>query len=510
MPTDSMSAGESLSLELVEWLNPISIILDQALQVVWVSKAFKKTESELNIESDFTDYFQILRPNGIEAFIALDNPEYFIQIESKRLKHQFKCIKLNLDENRIFLACNPIINESASPAKFNLEVSDFAAHDIMAEFVFLLKANRMGMAEANELIGELSRKNRELELARTDLVQLNDRLEAKADKSAETLRKAESELIEGEKLAALGRLAAGVAHEINTPLGAIAASSENLSDLLRSMFKDGIQKADGLTVKLACEMGDRYTAWNTLSSREERHERNVLEQYLNDKYRLGELATDHARILVESGITIKEHEMLHHIYTDQNRSMALAITTAIMKVRKSVSTIDVAAKKASEVVKALKSYVRTEDNDIRSLVNLKGHINEVLILYANRIKYGILLEMNVADSIQLMAKQTELSKVWSNLVDNAIHAMQGHGKLLINASQIEGNVVVNITNNGPQIPEQVLSRIFEPFFTTKPIGEGSGMGLSLSRNIVEQLGGSIEVATGITTTFTVTLPSANQ
>jgi hypothetical protein len=168
--------------------------LDSELQVVWVSKAFKKSESELNIESDFTDFFQVLRPNGIEAFVALDNTKYFVQIESKRLKHQFKCIKLNLGSNRIFLACNPIINESASPAKFNLEVSDYATHDIMAEFVFLLKANRMGMAEANELIGELSRKNRELELARTDLVQLNDRLEAKADRSEETLRKAESEL----------------------------------------------------------------------------------------------------------------------------------------------------------------------------------------------------------------------------------------------------------------------------------------------------------------------------
>ncbi|MDP6909359.1 MAG: histidine kinase dimerization/phospho-acceptor domain-containing protein, partial [Flavobacteriales bacterium] len=230
MPTDSMSAGESLSLDLVESLNPLSIILDSALQVVWVSKAFKKTESGLNIESDFSDFFQVLRPNGIEAFAVLNDTKYFVQIESKRLKHQFKCIKLNLDPNRIFLACNPIINERASPAKFNLEVGDFAVHDIMAEFVFLLKANRMGMAEANELIGELSRKNRELELARTDLVQLNDRLEEKADRSEKTLRKAESELIQGEKLAALGRLAAGVAHEINTPLGAIVASSENLSD----------------------------------------------------------------------------------------------------------------------------------------------------------------------------------------------------------------------------------------------------------------------------------------
>ncbi|MDC0303613.1 ATP-binding protein [Flavobacteriales bacterium] len=106
----------------------------------------------------------------------------------------------------------------------------------------------------------------------------------------------------------------------------------------------------------------------------------------------------------------------------------------------------------------------------------------------------------------LQGNESELSKVWSNLIANALYAMENSGNLWVQGVSNKQNIILIFKNDGPAIPNKVQERLFEPFYTTKPVGEGSGMGLSIAFNVVASMNGSIEVETGKTTTFTVIIP----
>jgi C4-dicarboxylate-specific signal transduction histidine kinase len=451
--------------------------------------------------------FAVQRPATPNEFDSLNDERYFVMVADAATGNRFKCTKLNSGNGGFLLVCNPLLNEMNTPVQFHLEVSDFAPHDIIAEYLFVMKANRLGMREANQLIEDMTRKNQELEQARRDLVMLNDRLEERAEQTTRKLRFAQTELEQGEKLAVLGRLAAGVAHEMNTPLGAITSSVNNVSELLRYLFKDGLGKADHDTVKAACTIADAFTVHQNLTSREERAQVLQLTELLRAEYGVGEEAVSHARTLVESGIMSTDRNILDHIYTAPDPQVALDTTTTIMKVRKSISTVEVAAQKAANVIRALKSYVRSSENLEDADVNLKKSIEDVLLLFANQLKMGVDVHLAVDPHLQLKCDQTELSKVWTNLISNAIYAMEGKGNIWIDGHRTDNAIALTFANDGPPIPKEVMDHLFEPFYSTKPVGEGSGMGLSIALNVVAALRGSMHVETGQQTLFKIILPT---
>ena len=358
---------------------------------------------------------------------------------------------------------------------------------------------------------------KELKQAQVKLEELNASLEEKVkertaelDNTLAELKIAQDEIVQQEKLAVLGKLAAGVAHEMNTPLGAITSSADNLTNILRAMFKDGLEDADHAIIKEACKLADDFTAHDTLTSRQERIERLALTEYLRTEYDLGPKSEQHARALVECGVLTTDKEILEHIYRSSNVEMALNITTTIMKVRKSVSTIEVAAQKAANVVRALKSYVRNDNVYSATVFDVRRSINDMLLLFSNQLKKGVELHLDMETQLLLQGNESELSKVWSNLIANALYAMQYRGNLWITGRADHKNIILTFSNDGPAIPEEVMAKLFEPFYTTKPVGEGSGMGLSMVFNIVASMHGSIEAETGDRTTFTVTIPKQHK
>jgi len=365
------------------------------------------------------------------------------------------------------------------------------------------------MREANELIDSTNAKNRELEQARKDLVRLNGLLEDRAARSEEHLRQAENELIEGEKLALLGRLAAGVAHEMNTPLGAITASADNLSSTLRLIFSESMARTERDTLLRAFRLADQHSALNTLTSREERAEKKRLQEHLAGNYGLKD-AERHARELVDCGLTVSDSVILNHIYRSPDIELSLGITTNMLKVRRSIGTISVASQKAANVIRALKSYVRNDAGDEATVFDARRSIRDVLLLFNSQMKRGVTLHIDIPDALPILGNETETSKIWANLISNAIYAMDYKGNLWIDGTSDDHTVTLRFINDGPPIPEKVKNRLFEPFFTTKPIGEGSGMGLSIIANILSSMQGKITVESEDLTTFTVLLPRASQ
>jgi signal transduction histidine kinase len=322
------------------------------------------------------------------------------------------------------------------------------------------------------------------------------------------LRATQAQLIQSEKMAALGQLIAGIAHEVNTPLGAIRASIGNISHALN----DSIQQLPELFRRLnPAQQRDFFALLDkslnsqiALSSREERQAKRALRNNLAE-YDLEE--TDLiADTLVDMGIYDGIEAFIPLLQTP-DISFILQAAYNLSSQQKNSQNINTAVERASKVVFALKSYARYDQSDTMIETNITEGIDVVLTIYHNQLKQGVEVTKNYQTVPPILCLPDELNQVWTNLIHNAIQAMKNQGGLEISVFPQNDYVVTQITDSGPGIPDNIKERIFEPFFTTKPSGEGSGLGLDIVRKIVEKHHGKIEVESRPgQTTFSVLLP----
>jgi signal transduction histidine kinase len=156
-------------------------------------------------------------------------------------------------------------------------------------------------------------------------------------------------------------------------------------------------------------------------------------------------------------------------------------------------TIRIAVERASKVVFALKTYARYDHTGEPQLSSLPETLNTVIELYHNLLRHGIEVIQDFHDVPSIWCFPDELIQVWTNLVHNAIQAMNGMGTLRLDIYTADNTVQVSITDSGCGIPLELQAKIFEPFFTTKPMGEGSGLGLDILKKIVEKHQGTLTV-----------------
>ena len=161
----------------------------------------------------------------------------------------------------------------------------------------------------------------------------------------------------------------------------------------------------------------------------------------------------------------------------------------------------------SELVRAMKEYSHMDKSAMRE-VDVREGLESTLTILAHKLKKGVTVEREYAEGLpRICAYGGELNQVWTNLIDNAVDAMERRGKLKVKTSWDEDYVLVEINDDGPGIPREVKNRIFEPFFTTKGVGEGTGLGLDIVRRIVARHGGEIRVDSRPgETTFEIRLP----
>jgi signal transduction histidine kinase len=161
----------------------------------------------------------------------------------------------------------------------------------------------------------------------------------------------------------------------------------------------------------------------------------------------------------------------------------------------------------SEIVKSLKSYVYLDQALVQE-VDIHEGLDNTLVILRSKLKTGISLERHYAENLpRVMAYGSELNQVWTNLIDNAIDALDGRGKIRIITKKMDDGVLVEIEDSGLGIPEEVQQNLFSPFFTTKPLGKGTGLGLNISFNIIQKHKGEIKVSSRPgETRFSVHLP----
>jgi len=347
-----------------------------------------------------------------------------------------------------------------------------------------------------ERTGELKNKNEALEETLNRLNEVNDQL-----------------MIQ-EKMASLGRLSAGMAHELNNP----AAAVQRGADQLQTTFSEGQTVQSKMAMlKLNAEQVDHLMVLDLVArdaGREPIHldplsrldREQVVEQWLANQ---GVVATGGVvASLVTVGWGEEELEELATIYPEPKFAIVIDWLSFKHTIYSLVSDISLGTDRIADLVKALKNYTYMDQAEVQA-VDVREGLDNTLIILRNKLKGGVTVVRDYSDDLQVVnAYAGELNQVWTNLIDNAIDAMEGEGTLIVRTRQEDPWVIVEIEDDGPGIPEENRSKIFDPFFTTKGPGDGTGLGLNISRNLVVQKHRgeiSVESKPG-RTCFTVRLP----
>ncbi|WP_258104829.1 sensor histidine kinase [Marinoscillum sp. MHG1-6] len=311
--------------------------------------------------------------------------------------------------------------------------------------------------EIRELADKQLQDNEKLFLAEKKIketLKLEQQSKEELNNALHSLKSAQSQLVHSEKMASLGQLTAGIAHEINNPINFISSGMTSIKMSIESLR----------------EIADEYSRLDE----EDADPAEVIEN-------IRELKEDH------------EYEEMMEELDELIKDVNYGVTRTI------------------EIVKGLRVFSRLDEEEVKT-ANINENIDATLTLLRNKTKNKVKISKFYDDKMKdVECYPGQLNQVFMNILNNAVQAMPEDKKdaeITIYTEELEDNVAIRIKDNGSGIPDEIKNRIWEPFFTTKPVGEGTGLGMSITYGIIEKHGGKIELASeiGQGTEFAITLP----
>lgn len=319
-----------------------------------------------------------------------------------------------------------------------------------------------------------------------------------------------------EKVNALGQISAGIAHELNNPSAAIARISAELSDIIKKNYeltesllylkvkpeivnfilitaeRNDSGESSKISVMQKLEREDEITQW-------------LRENGISEKVNI-------TGTFVESGFTKDDMQIILNNTGKENFGVIIRWFENYLTSKKILKDLENSSFRITNLVNAIKSHVRMDRTNDMELSNIHNDIEDSLTLLGYKLREkNIIVKKDFCSNMrEVRAYVGELNQVWTNLIDNAVFAMDKKGTLTIETVCNENDITVHVIDDGHGIPKENLSRIFDPFFTTKKMGEGTGIGLDLVHRIVKKHEGDIKVSSDPgKTMFTIRIPCNN-
>lgn len=431
---------------------PFHFVFNSNREIVQAGDVLQRLSPEPMINSVLEHHFQITRPNIPLDFEAIKKQSRSLfMLESLHNGMQLKGQMMYVEnQDAIFFLGSPWVTDTASLGTFGVKLKDFAIHDPIVDFLFLLQTKNTALADAKKLTDELTQQRAQLRSAlqlKESLANIAEAQAQKLEQALKELQQTQTQLIQTEKMSSLGQLVAGIAHEINNPVNFIHGNLKHVDDYAKDLLE-------------LLKLYQKYYAQPV----------PAIQEHM-DEVDLEFLLEDFPKIL---------------------------------------TSMKVGCDRIRQIVLSLRNFSRLDEAEMKQ-VDIHEGIDSTLLILQHRLKPRgeypeIQVVKNYGNLPLVECSASQINQVFMNLISNAIDALETYNSqrsladLNRNPSQITittevlkpNRATIRIADNGPGMPESVRERLFEPFFTTKPIGKGTGLGLSISYQIVvEKHGGSI-------------------
>jgi C4-dicarboxylate-specific signal transduction histidine kinase len=497
-----LAGGDGLSQAVANYLaeqpDALTGLLDSALQTF-----------EFNGERQFIQIVPWQDQWGLDWRVILIVPEsdFMAQIQANTRTTTLVCflafwVSILLGLSTARWVTRPILklNETAKAITTgNLEQTiEIDRQDELGEladsFTQMIAQLQASFTQLKTLNADLSESEQRLALVNQTLEQQVETRTQELSQTLTRLKNAQGDLVKSEKMAVLGQLVAGVAHEINTPLGAMQASIDNI----QSVLNHSLEKLPQVLHQLP---SDRLADFSALLSATQVHQGNFSfqeERQLKRKLKAVLVAQGFpesaalAATLSKMGIET-DLSQFKSLLGMPNSTDIVAAAHQLFVIKNNSANIKLAVDRATQVVSALKRYSHQGPVGQPQEAHIAQTIDTALVLYQHQLKQTVDLHKLYEPISPILCYPEELIQVWSNLISNALHAMNNQGLLKIRITDAEPFILVEFIDSGIGIPKEIKARIFEPFFTTKAVGKGSGLGLDIVRKTIVKHQGHIEV-----------------
>ena len=483
-------------------------ILDSLRDIANFVKADRAYIFNYYLDKGFCEYRYEWVAEGIDPqmndykIISLDTMPYWL---NKHKNKEFVVVEDSRaisDENiQQLLVTEGIKSLITIPVHDDDKLVGFVGFDLINTFrIFSVEEKEILVLFSQMLVNVYKRLEyiRELNDSKQKIEEVNASLEQRVIDNTKRNLDLSKSIIEQEKLATIGEISAGIAHDLNTPLGTIKVGADNVRFMLSSLLKNelgSLSKEDLELIHNRVETIETEMFVGGLQLRREKLE--LLNQISIDYSNIDNSTLDRITdFLVKARVNKDETDFIARVFSSSQPLLFVEVLYQFQMAAAQLETIKKSSDKAVKVVQDVRSFIQGEvsQNEKREF-NIRDNISTVLGIFNYELRQNVDLKFEVDPDLVMVGYDVKLFQLWSNLIKNAFEAMEDQVEKYIGIfSTVEpGKIQLIFENNGPKIPEDVMEKMFKKFYTTKSKKSGSGLGLSIVKNILVDHNASIEV-----------------